>query len=66
MTKVLTYLRYLTDYLKHGDFLSVLSAFKYILTGTSHKKDRIIITSIGMFFRRKNTNDFQFANYYYE
>ncbi len=66
MPKVLTYLRYLSDYLKHGDFISVLAAFKYILTGTSHKKDRIITTSIGMFFCRKNTNDFQFANYYYE
>lgn len=54
------------DYLKHGDFLSVLAAIKYLLFKKSHSGDRNIETSLGTFFCRKNTNDFQFANYYYE
>lgn len=32
----------------------------------SYKSDGIIHTSLGTFYCRKNTNDFQFANYYYE
>jgi len=66
MKKIFTYARYLFDYLKHGDLVSVLSAIKYVLNKTSHSSDRIIKTSTGTFFCRKNTNDFQFANYYYE
>jgi len=66
MNKTLTYLRYLLDYLKYGDLGSVLSSVRYISKGKSHKNDRIIRTSIGKFFCRKNTNDFQFANYFYE
>ena len=37
-----------------------------MLNKKSHRNDRIIRTSVGTFFCRKNTNDFQFANYYYE
>jgi FkbM family methyltransferase len=59
-------LYYLTDYLKHGDLLSVISSVKYISNKTSHRSDRIIKTSVGKFFCRKKTNDFQFANFYYE
>ena len=67
MRKTLTYLLYLSDYLKHGDFISVISSVKFLLKKTgSHSKDRIIRTSLGKFYCRKNTNDFQFANYYYE
>ncbi|MFZ4545784.1 MAG: FkbM family methyltransferase [Bacteroidales bacterium] len=66
MKKFFTYSRYLFDYLKHGDFISVLSAIKYVLNKTSHSSDRIIKTSSGTFFCRKKTNDFQFANFYYE
>jgi FkbM family methyltransferase len=66
MKKVVTYTRYLTEYLRHGDFLSVISAIKYVRNRKSHNKNRIIKTTIGTFFCRKNTNDFQFANLYYE
>jgi FkbM family methyltransferase len=66
MKKFLTYTRYLFDYLKHGDLVSVLAAVKYVVNQTSHSSDRIIKTTTGTFFCRKNTNDFQFANYYYE
>ncbi len=66
MKKVITYASYFFDYLKHGDFVSIISAIKYVLNKSSHGSDRIIRTSLGTFFCRKNTNDFQFANYYYE
>jgi len=66
MKKLVTYFRYLFEYLKHGDFLSILASIRYIINKTSHKNDRIIQTSIGKFFCRKNTNDFQFANFGYE
>jgi FkbM family methyltransferase len=66
MRKLIIYLRYVFEYLKFGDITSVIASFKYVLYRTSHKNDRIIKTSIGTFFCRKNTNDFQFANYAYE
>jgi len=66
MKKLFIYLRYLFEYLKFGDIVSVIASVKYVLNRTSHKNDRIIRTSVGTFFCRKNTNDFQFANYAYE
>ena len=66
MKKVKTYLRYFWEYLKHGDLVSILSSAKYLLFHTSHGNDRIIKTTIGTFYCRKNTNDFQFANFGYE
>ena len=64
--KLSTYLQYFFEYLKNGDFGSILSSVRYLLKKGSHPHDRIIKTSIGTFFCRKNTNDFQFANYRYE
>jgi FkbM family methyltransferase len=66
MKKLLTYYRYFFEYLKYGDFKSIFYSVMYVLFRKSHKSDRIIRTSVGKFFCRKNTNDFQFANYAYE
>jgi FkbM family methyltransferase len=66
LKKLHTYYCYLFEYLKHGDFISIFAAIKYLFLKKSHSKDRIIQTSVGKFFCRKNTNDFQFANYHYE
>ena len=66
MKKAITYIRYFFDYLRFGDFMSILSSVKYLLNKTSHRQNRVIRTSVGWFFCRSNTNDFQFANYYYE
>jgi len=66
LRKLITYSRYFYDYLKHGDLKSVIASIKYVVKHSSHTSDRIITTSAGTFFCRKNTNDFQFANYYYE
>lgn len=66
MSKLIIYLRYLYEYLKFGDFISILASFRYVLSHKSQKSDRIITSSMGTFFCRKNTNDFQFANFAYE
>ena len=66
MKKLKTYSLYFFEYLKHGDLISIIASIRYLLFRTSHKNDRVINTSIGKFFCRKNTNDFQFANYRYE
>jgi FkbM family methyltransferase len=66
LKKLRTYFLYLTDYLKYGDWKSVVASVKYVLNKSSHNSDRTITTSAGTFFCRKNTNDFQFANFYYE
>lgn len=66
LKKLLTYSRYLYDYLKYGDIASVVASMKYVVNKTSHSSDRIVTTSAGTYFCRKNTNDFQFANFYYE
>lgn len=66
MNKTVIYGRYFYDYLKHLDFASILASINYIIFRKSHSSDRIVKTSIGYFFCRKNTNDFQFTNYYYE
>jgi FkbM family methyltransferase len=64
--KLRTYARYFFEFVKCGDFRSVYYSIKYILFKTSHAHDRTIRTSVGTFFCRKNTNDFQFANFAYE
>lgn len=66
MNKLIVYLRYLYQYLKFGDLISIAASFRYVVSHKSHKSDRVIRTSIGTFFCRKNTNDFQYANYAYE
>ena len=66
MVKLLTYTRYFFDYIRHGDWRSVVASVRYVVNRSSHSSDRTIRTSIGLFFCRKNTNDFQFANYFYE
>lgn len=66
MGKILIYASYLTEFLRHLDIVSMVSSVKYLLFRKSHKHDRIVKSSQGYFFCRKNTNDFQFANLAYE
>lgn len=66
MGKATTYFWYLVEYLKFGDIQSVLNAICYLIFKKSHRNDRILKTSTGLFFCRKQTNDFQFANFRYE
>jgi FkbM family methyltransferase len=64
--KINTYFWYFYEYIKHGDLHSVVASARYLLYKKSHSNDRIITSSVGKFFCRKNTNDFQFANLRYE
>jgi FkbM family methyltransferase len=66
MSKIIVYLRYFSEFIKHCDIVSIISSVKYLINRTSHKSNRIIKSSVGTFYCRKNTNDFQFANYAYE
>jgi len=66
LDKLSTYTQYFWEYFKHGDFASIMSSVRYLLKKGSHSNNRLIKTSIGTFYCRKNTNDFQFANYRYE
>ena len=66
MNKLYTYFMYFLEYLKNRDILSVIASMNYLFFKKSLRTDRIIKSSIGTFFCRKNTNDFQFANYHYE
>ena len=66
MNKLLTYTRYFYDYFTNGEFWAIAASVRYLFFRTSHNTDRMIRTRTGRFLCRKNTNDFQFANYYYE
>lgn len=66
MKRIRKYYRYFFEYLKHGDFISIIAAVRYLINKSSHGNNRIIRSSIGTFFCRRNTNDFQFANFAYE
>lgn len=66
LKKLNTWFWYFYEYLKFGDFRSLYASLNYLLFKKSHSNDRIIRTSVGKFYCRKNTNDFQFANFRYE
>lgn len=64
--KLPTYYRYFKEYLRFGDLLSIRDAMRYELHRKGSKKNRILKSRIGKIHARKGTNDFQFANFYYE
>jgi FkbM family methyltransferase len=64
--KINTYFWYFYEYIKHGDLHSIVASARYLIYKKSHSNDRIVTSSVGKFFCRKNTNDFQFANFRYE
>ncbi len=66
MNKIITFLRYSKDFVKYGEFRYILSSIRYILKGKTTRKSRYYKSSLGEFFVRKGTLDFQFANYAYE
>ncbi len=66
MNKIITFLRYSKDFIKHGEYRYILSSIRYILKGKTTRKSRYYKSSLGKFFVRKGTLDFQFANYAYE
>ncbi len=66
MDKIITFLRYTKDFIKHGEFRYILSSIRYIVKGKTTRRSRYYTSSLGRFWVRKGTLDFQFANYAYE
>jgi len=64
--KIKTFLRYVSDYLKYGEFYFLLTSIKYVITNKVNPPVRIYKSSLGTFETRKGTLDFQFLNYAYE
>lgn len=66
MNKLLTFFRYLNDYLRYGQIRPTIAAIIYIGLGKSILRTRLVRGRLGYFLHRKGTLDFQFANYAYE
>ena len=64
--KVKTYLKYFTENVKFGDFESIMSSVNYIMFRKTPSRNRLIESRQGLFFCRKHTTDFMYANYAYE
>lgn len=66
MGKVITFMRYLKDFLRNKEFVLLFSAIKYILFNKPTSTERLMKSKLGSFYSRKGTIDFMFANYAYE
>ncbi|HMM10881.1 MAG TPA: FkbM family methyltransferase [Bacteroidales bacterium] len=66
MEKLLKFYRYLNDFLRYGQIRPTLAAIIYIFFGRSILRTRLVRGKLGFFLHRKDTLDFQFANYAYE
>ena len=64
--KMLTFLRYIKDFLKHQEYRFIFIAIRYWILGRPQKEDLMYRSSLGTFLTRKGTQDFMFANYAYE
>lgn len=61
-----TYIRYFKDYVRHGEYSFIWTSIGYELFNRPLKKSVEYTSSLGKFFVRRGTIDFQFANYAYE
>lgn len=66
MNKLITFYRYLKDFLRYGQFRPTIAAVMYIFFKKSFLKTRLVRGKLGYFLHRQGTIDFQFANYAYE
>jgi len=66
MSKIITFLRYLKDFLIMGEYRFIWIAIRYKVFGITQKKNLTYRSSLGTFITRKGTQDFMFANYAYE
>jgi len=64
--KISTYIRYFQDYYKHKEYGYFFTAIGYQLFKRPVKKSGEYTSSLGKFYVRAGTIDFQFANYAYE
>ncbi len=65
-SKYLIYTNYFWQYIKHGDFKSLWSSIRYVLTHRLPKRSFYASSGMGKYHIRKNSTDFQFINYAYE
>lgn len=66
MNKIITFIRYLKDFIKKGEFVYILTSIKYQVLKKPTSKTRLYKSSLGNFVSRKGSIDFMFANYAYE
>jgi FkbM family methyltransferase len=66
MNKIIIFFRYFKDFIKHHEFIFVFTSIKYQLFKKTSQHNRLYRSSLGLFISRKNSIDFQFANYAYE
>jgi FkbM family methyltransferase len=66
MKKLITFGRYLKDFIRNRQFVFILTSFKYELLGKTTRRDRLYKSDLGLFYSRKGSLDFQFGNYAYE
>ena len=64
--KYTIYLKYFSQYIRHGDFKSLRASIRYVFTHRLPSEDFMASSWMGKFHIRKNTTDFQFINYAYE
>ena len=64
--RISTYIRYFKDYAKYGEYGFIWTAIGYRLFRRPVKKSVQYTSSLGKFYVRSGTIDFQFANYAYE
>ncbi len=65
-TKYFVYLKYLLEYLKYGDYTSVIDSLNYTVLRKFPKHNRYTTSKLGRFYLRGSSNDFQFINWTYE
>ncbi len=66
MNKIITFLRYIKDFVVHSEYRFIWIAIRYKAFGITQKKDLLYRSTLGTFITRKGTQDFMFANYAYE
>lgn len=66
MNKIAKYLNYGNAYISSGDFRSLLDSVRFLLLKKGALRTRVADSHLGKIKIRQGTNDFQFANYYYE
>ncbi len=64
--RIEVYSLYLFEYIRFGDFDSLMKAFAYMFTRKSYAKAKRMTTSMGTFETRARSLDFQYVNYAYE
>ncbi len=66
MHQIKTFLQYIKDFIKHGEYRYIFTSVKYVLFHRTTSRTQIYRSSLGLFLSRKGTLDFQFANFAYE